>query len=204
LLGTAAFETNSAGYRALRDWLQALGPVAVVGGESTGAYAAGLVRELRCAGVQVAEVNRPHAHTRHRRGKNDPIDAEMAARHVLASTSPKRTDGVVEAIRQLRLARDSAVKARSAALCQLSKITVTAPDELRQQLRRRKTARGRATLCRRLRPDTRRSDRAAIGSVAGVKMCSVARENPCPRAVGQVSQDRDVLMTPERDTRRPC
>jgi transposase len=159
LLGTASFATTPCGYRALRCWLEGFGPIALVGVEGTGGYAAGLVRELRAADVRVAEVNRPHAHTRRRRGKNDPIDAEMAARHALSAAThvePKTTDGIVEAIRQLRLARDSAVKARSAALCQLSEMTVTAPDELRQQLRARKTTKGRATLCRRLRPDTSR------------------------------------------------
>jgi hypothetical protein len=35
-------------------------------------------------------------------------------------------------------------------------MTVTAPDELRQQLRTCKTTKGRATPCRRLRPDTSR------------------------------------------------
>jgi transposase len=113
LLGTQSFPTTPAGNRALRTWLQAFGPIAVVGVESTGAYAAGVVRELRAAAISVAEINRPHAHARRRRGKNDPIDAEMAARQALASSDhvvPKRTDGIVEAIRQLRLARDSAVK----------------------------------------------------------------------------------------------
>ncbi len=60
------------------------------------------------------EVNQPHAHTRRRRGKSDPIDAEMAARHVLAADRPvlvKDTTGIVEAIRQLRVARDGAIKA---------------------------------------------------------------------------------------------
>ena len=65
------------------------------------------------------EVNQPHPHTRRRRGKSDPIDAELAARHVLAASRlvvAKDTSGIVEAIRQLRVARDGAVKARSAAL----------------------------------------------------------------------------------------
>ena len=80
----------------------------------------------------------------------------MAARQALAGHAaaiPKQTDGIVEAIRQLRVARDSAVKARTAALNQLTELIVTAPDELREQLRQRKTTRGKATLCARLRPD---------------------------------------------------
>ena len=101
------------------------------------------------------EVNQPHAHTRRRRDKNDPIDAEMAARLALAgkaTTIPKQTDGIVEAIRLLRVTRAGAVKARSAAMLQLSELIITAPQQLREQLTARKTIRGQAALCRRLRP----------------------------------------------------
>jgi transposase len=117
--------------------------------------------------VRVVEVNQPHAHTRRRRGKSDPIDAEMAARLFLAGKAravPKQTDGIVESIRLLRAARHSAVKSRSAALVQLRDLSVTAPQELRDQLSRRKTLRGKATLCRRLRPsvgELRRPSHAA-------------------------------------------
>ena len=92
------------------------------GGGSTGANAAGLTRHLVGAGVRVLEVNQPHAHARRRRGKTDAIDAEMAARHALSLASevtPKQTTGIVESIRQLRIARDSAVKSRSVAMVQL-------------------------------------------------------------------------------------
>jgi transposase len=125
--------------------------------ESTGSYAAALVRYLREHGVRVLEVNQPHAHTRRRRGKSDPIDAEMAARLALsgkATVVPKQTDGIVESIRLLRAARHSAVKSRSAPIVQLGGLIITAPQELREQLAARKTMRGKASLCRRLRPST--------------------------------------------------
>jgi transposase len=89
----------------------------------------------------VVEVNQPHAHTRRRRGKSDPVDAEMAARLWLAgkaTTVPKQTDGIVESIRLLRVARASAVKARSATMVQLSELVLTTPQELREQLSQRK------------------------------------------------------------------
>ncbi len=155
LLGTASFATTTRGYGELLDWLAGFGAVDAVAVESTGAYAAGLTRHLRQCDIRVVEVNQPHAHTRRRRGKSDPLDAEMAARLVLAgqaTATPKRTDGIVESIRLLRVARHSAVKARSAAMVQLSELIVTAPQELREQLAQRKTARGKAALCRRLRP----------------------------------------------------
>ncbi len=157
-LGDRAFPTTELGYRQLLAWLRGFGPVAVVGVESTGSYGAALTRYLLGAGVRVVEINQPHAHLRRRRGKTDAVDAEAAARKVLSGEStviPKDTSGVVEAIRQLRLARQSAVKARATALRQLGDIIVTAPARLREQLSR-KTLRGQASLCVRLRPDRRR------------------------------------------------
>jgi transposase len=148
----------------------------VVAVESTGSYAAALVRYLREHGVRVLEVNQPHAHTRRRRGKSDPIDAEMAARLALsgkATTVPKQTDGIVESIRLLRAARHSAVKSRSAAIVQLGGLIITAPQELRDQLASAKTIRGKAALCRRLRPSTDELSRPAhaakfaLRSIAG-------------------------------------
>jgi len=160
LLGTQEFSTTPAGYVALLQWLRSFGAITAVGVESTGAYAAGLVRYLSSEGIQVLEVNQPHPHTRRRRGKSDAIDAEMAARRILCGEGiviPKATSGIVESIRQLRLARQSAIKARSAALVQLSQLIITAPAELRQQLSDRKGIRGKATLCSRLRPDVART-----------------------------------------------
>jgi transposase len=176
LLGTRTFPTTPEGYRALLSWLEGFGSVTAVGVESSGSYAAALVRYLRTRDVGVLEINRPHAHTRRRRGKNDPIDAEMAARAVLAGNAtaiPKTTDGIVESIRQLRVARESAIKARSASLHQLSQLLVTAPDELRQQLATRKTTRGKATLCLRLRPDHGRLSEPA--QAAKLALRSLAR-----------------------------
>jgi transposase len=96
------------------------------------------------------------------RGKSDGIDAEATVRKVLAGDTmvvPKDTPGVVEPIRQLKVARDGALKARDAALVQLRDLIITAPAELREALSKRKTLRGRATtLCRRLRPHLTRLD----------------------------------------------
>ena len=175
MLATRSFSADSAGYRELLRWVGRFGPIAALGVESTGSYAAGLVRHLRAQGLEVLEVNQPHPHTRRRRGKSDPIDAEMAARHVLAASRvviAKDTTGIVESIRQLRVARDGAVKARSAALNALGGLIVTAPEELRQQLLTRKTTRARATLCARLRADHSRlhepihAAKAALRSLA--------------------------------------
>src|SRR3954469_3124539 len=117
-LGDRAFPATDAGYADLLGWLRGFGTVTVVGVESTGSYGAALTRFLLQAGVRVVEINQPHAHLRRRRGKTDAVDAEAAARKVLsgeATAIPKDMSGAVDAIRQIRLARRSAVSARSVA-----------------------------------------------------------------------------------------
>jgi transposase len=99
---------------------------------------AGLARWLAGEGFVVIEVDRPTRRTRRRHGKSDTIDAVAAARAVQsgeASATPKAADGDVEAIRMLRVAYRSAVKARTQAANQLHALVVTAPDGLRDQLR---------------------------------------------------------------------
>jgi len=138
LLGTAEFPTTPAGYRRLLAWLRGFGPLERVGIEGTGSYGAGLCRYLQSQGVAVVEVNRPNRQWRRRRGKSDPVDAEAAARAVLAGEAvgaPKSQDGGVEAIRLLRLARRSAIKARTQAANQLQGVVETAPAALREKLR---------------------------------------------------------------------
>jgi len=63
---------------------------------------------LRASGETVFEVSRPTRRLRRGRGKSDPIDAEAAARAVLAGQfleAPKATDEVSESLRQLRATR---------------------------------------------------------------------------------------------------
>ena len=106
--------------------------------EGTSSYGAGLARHLRAAGISVMEVERPKRRHLRRKGKSDPLDAEAAARTVLAGEAvgePKSGDGKVEMIRVLRSARQSAVKARSQAANQLQALLVTAPEDLRHRLR---------------------------------------------------------------------
>jgi len=101
----------------------------------------------------VVEVNRTNRQTRRRKGKTDTVDAEAAARAVLsgdATVTPKSGDGPIEAVRQLRVARAGAMKARTAAANQMHSLTDTAPDELRAKLRGLTTLR-RARACARVR-----------------------------------------------------
>lgn len=138
ILGTREFPTTTAGHRALLRWMRRHGEVVRIGVEGTGVYGAGLMRSLTVEGVEVVEVDRPNRQLRRRRGKSDPVDAEAAARAALngeASGTPKARSGNVEAIRALRVARRSAIKAKTQAANQLYALVLTAPEPLRQQLR---------------------------------------------------------------------
>jgi transposase len=139
VIGDITIPVDRAGYARLQRWARELGEQIDFGVEGSGSYGAGLVSQLRRGGHRVLEVNRPDRRIRHLRGKNDTIDAEAAARAVLsgaATAVPKTANGTVEMIRQLKIAKDTAVKARSQAIITLKTIIVSAPAELREKLER--------------------------------------------------------------------
>jgi transposase len=177
-LADAGFPTTAAGYRHLLAWAGEHGEIAAFGVEGTGAYGAGLARHLRSAGQQVIEVDRPDRRTRRQRGKSDPIDAYAAAAAVLsgaAAGTPKTRDGRVEAIRTLRVARRSAIKARTQAVNQLKAVVLTGPAELRQTLTGQST-RQLLTACRRLRSDKRPAEAPdPVSSAARLTLRRLAR-----------------------------
>ena len=130
LLADREFAADSSGDQQLHRWLGRHGRLDLVGVEGSGSYGAGLTRYLLDHGVNVVEVDRPDRRLRRQRGKSDPIDAEAAARAVLAGTATapaKARHGIVETIRALRAARSGAIKARTAAVNQLKGLLVTAP-----------------------------------------------------------------------------
>jgi transposase len=138
LLGSKTFPTTRAGYRALLKWARGFGAVRRAGVECTGSYGAALARHLTAAQIEVFEVNQPDKANRRRRGKNDTIDAEAAARAVLngqATALAKTGDGPVEMLRMFKLAKASAVKSRSQAINQLKAVLVSADPKLRDELR---------------------------------------------------------------------
>jgi transposase len=137
LLGHREFPADDRGYQALLAWLQTHGEVTAIGVESTGSFGATLTRFLTAQDVRVVEVNRPNRLARHLDGKSDRLDAEQIARAVLARTStatPKAKSGTVEVIRTLRVARASAVKARTNAFNTLWGVMISAPSPLRDEL----------------------------------------------------------------------
>jgi transposase len=86
----------------------------------------------------VLEVSRPDRSERRRKGKDDDLDSISAARaalHHQRVTIPKSKDGPVEALRVLRVTRAQAVKARGEALQLIRRSIVSAPEELRDQVR---------------------------------------------------------------------
>ncbi|MFF4398535.1 transposase [Streptomyces sp. NPDC001480] len=119
------------------DWARSSGLVSRAEVECTGSYGAALSRIVRTNELTVIEVNQPDKATRRRRGKTDAIDAEAAAHAVLsgrATATAKFTDGPVEALRLFKMAKVSAVKARTQAINQLRAVLVTASPELRESL----------------------------------------------------------------------
>lgn len=116
MLATLTIPTVSGGFRQLLDWAASFGRIIAFGIESTGSYGAALTSFLRRNGHKVVEVSRPDRRMRRLKGKSDTPDAENAALAVLAGFAtavPKSADGTVEMIRQLKIAHDTAVKART-------------------------------------------------------------------------------------------
>ena len=133
-----SFATTGQGYRRLEAWARSLGEVLRVGVECSGSYGSGLTRHLMKSGLQVLEVTFPDRAVRRKRGKDDFIDAEMAAEAAFTgarTVTPKARDGMVEALRMLQKTRKTAVAARRSALQMIRAIIISAPEELRDQLR---------------------------------------------------------------------
>ena len=117
------------GYQALLDWARDQGRPVAFGVEGTGSYGVGLARFLRRNGAKVVEVSRPPRRRERRAlGKSDTLDAENAARQVLAGEAtgtPKTSDGDIEVIRLLKVARNTAVKAQAQSMIALKATLVT-------------------------------------------------------------------------------
>ncbi|PYE29818.1 transposase, partial [Rhizobium sp. PP-WC-1G-195] len=117
-LDTITIPATRKGYSNLRAWASNLGHIRAFGIEGTGSYGAGLSRELLVHGHTVLDVMRPNRQLRYLHGKSDSLDAEGAARSVLngqATAQAKAQTGSSEMIRHIKVARDSAMKAKSQA-----------------------------------------------------------------------------------------
>jgi hypothetical protein len=193
VLGSQQFPATAAGYAALLAWMRGFGRLSRVGVEGTGAYGAGLARLLCHVRVDIIEVDRPDRKTRRFQGKSDPIDAIQAAKAALAGErtgTPKQRDGRVEALRNLRVARRSAVEQRADTQRQIKTLIVTAPDELRAQLRGL-TVKQLIATCANLRPD--RADAATPATAVKLALRFLARRH---QQLTTEIADLDELLQP--------
>ncbi|WP_455681804.1 IS110 family RNA-guided transposase [Streptomyces violascens] len=108
--------------------------------EGIGSYGAGLAAFLNQAGEHVVEVCRPKRPAIRGGRKTDMIDAIRAAKEALASEHliQPRLRGEREALRVLLATRHGALLASTAAINQLKSLIVSAPDDLRAELRKLK------------------------------------------------------------------
>jgi hypothetical protein len=193
MLGSAQFPADRAGYAGLPNWLRSFGTLVLVGIEGTGAYGAGLTAFLHAEQVELVEVDRPDGKARRWQGKSDPVDAEAAARAALGRVrtgTPKRRDGRVEALRMLRVARRCAITHRADRQRRLKMLLVTAPEQLRADLRDLPTRQLLQT-CAALRPDPERVDDPT--TAAKLALRSLARRH---RHLTAEIDDLDTLIAP--------
>lgn len=131
--------------------------------EGTGSYGAGLARFLVEHGEAVLEISRTPRTERRLAGRDDALDAVRIARAALASDklALPRSGERREALRLLLVARRSAVDVRREGLTQLRAVIVTAPESLRDELRRLPLGR-LLDRCSRLGRTTARADELAV------------------------------------------
>jgi transposase len=162
--------------------------------EGTGSYGAGLTRFLTDRGERVLEVSRLRRE-RGSGGKTDALDAVRAARSVLGQERPStpRAGGERQALQALVAAREGAVNARRAGLCQLRDLLITTPEPLRSELR----PLTRARLLQRLAATHPhgRTDAELRGSLLALR--SIAR-----RVLQLTVEERDLAREIETLTRR--
>jgi len=137
-LEVATVASDAFGHQRLLAFAQRLGPGQRLWAiEGTGSFGRGLTSFLLEHGEAVAEIDRPARPARRNGAKTDALDATRAAREALVRPylSQPRRRGAREALRVLVRTRTTAVRARSIAICHLKSLIVTAPAQLRDQLR---------------------------------------------------------------------
>ena len=162
--------------------------------EGTGSFGAGLTRFLVGRGEQVFEVGRLRRE-RLSGGKTDALDAVRAARSVLTRKRPAlpRSSGEREALRALMAAREGAVNAKRAGLCQLRDLLITTAEPLRSELRPLTRARLLSRLAA-TRPE-RRQDPELRGTMLALR--AVAR-----RVRQLTAEERELAREIETLTRK--
>lgn len=151
--GDVTVPADAAGYRRLLAFAERTAPGRRCWAiEGTGSFGAGLTAFLLDVGERVVEIDRPKRPARRNGAKSDQLDAIRAAREALSREhlAEPRQRGRREALRVLLTTRQGAMTARTQAITHLKALLVSAPDQLRDDLRRHTTDRLLAR-CARLR-----------------------------------------------------
>ena len=143
-LATAAFETTRGGYERLVAWADRhTSPESRAWAvEGSGSYGSRACAHLSAPGEQVIEFSHPRTAATSDGAKSDALDARRAAREVLGrpDLAVPRARGRREALRALESTRRGAQTARTAAINELKALIISAPVDLRDQLRGLTTA----------------------------------------------------------------
>ena len=143
-LATEAFETTRGGYERLVAWADrhTSRESRAWAVEGSGSYGSGACAHLSAAREQVIEFSHPRTAATSDGAKTDALDARRAAREVLGrqDLAVPRARGRREALRALETTRRGAQTARTAAINELKALIVSAPVDLRDQLRGLTTA----------------------------------------------------------------
>lgn len=120
--------------------------------EGAGSYGSGLTTYLLQRHERVFEIDRPSRLARRDGAKSDALDAVRAAREAMSREhlAVPRARGEREAMRALLVTRDGAVHTRTRTINHLKSLIITAPEGLREQLRRDSTIK-QTDRCARLR-----------------------------------------------------
>ncbi|MEV5934582.1 transposase [Streptomyces sp. NPDC052079] len=188
VLASTDSPANARGYRRLLDFARQQVPGRRCWAlEGIGSYGAGLAAFLDQAGEQVVEVCRPKRAANRGGRKTDMLDAIRAAKEALATEHliQPRLRGEREALRVLLATRHGAVLASTAAINQLKALIVSAPDDLRAELRKLKRP-AQIAYCAQFRDRPAQSLEHRMTVRA---MRSTARSGPAGR--GQGAGERD-------------
>ncbi|MCP3880193.1 MAG: IS110 family transposase [Sulfitobacter sp.] len=140
VIASARFSADSDGYDEVIGWAEAhtVAGERLWAVEGTASYGRGVTAALARAGEWMSEFDQPEKAAAKDGAKSDELDAIRAARETLGRpqvNTPRDHDGHREAVRVHTVTRAAAVRSRTAAINELKALVVTAPDELRSELR---------------------------------------------------------------------
>lgn len=140
VIATARFGADTAGCRDAIAWVDqhTMPGERVWAIEGSASFGGGLTARHASDDEWVVEFDRAREKASKDGAKSDELDAIRAAREVVGRATlntPRAHDGRREAMRVHTVARAGAVRARTAAINELKALVVTAPDDLRAELR---------------------------------------------------------------------